>query len=183
MGAKGEQHFQNNWDNLAYHFLAERFRNEPRVRIFISTLPFMAYTLPGQPDFVHCILHGDGVVAPLGIPFYSLQRTESNLVTILDKTINYLHLAHFHQGASLDKFNGERLVNGSLIGTSPYSISIKQAGRPMQRLFGMHPDEGISWEYKIHLEQRRSFPPDANGIMTPYVQYIEDHQLTAEAVV
>jgi hypothetical protein len=177
MGAKNEQHFQNNWDNLAYHLLAERFSNEPRVKIYISTLPFMAYVIPEFPDWVHCILHGDGVPAPLGIPFYSLNRTEGNIVTILDRTINFLHLGHFHQSATLEKFNGAKIVNGSLIGTSPYSISLKLAGQGKQLLMGLCED-GESWRYNIRLEPRHIFTPDENGILTPYVEKLEDHQLS-----
>lgn len=176
MGNKGDQHFQNNWDNLAYHLIAERFRNEDRVSIYISTLPFMAFTLPGFDDIVHCIRHGDGVPAPLGIPFYSLRRSESNVVTMLDRTIHYYHIAHFHQSASLEKFNGETIINGSLLGSSPYGISLGYAGQAKQRLIGMA-DEGKSWDYNIWLEPRRKFVADENHILTPYVQQMEDHQL------
>jgi hypothetical protein len=174
MGAKGEQHPQNNWDNLAYHFLAERFSNEPRVKIFISTLPFMAFTLPGHPDHVHCILHGDGVPAPLGIPFYSLARMAGNLASMLDRSVHFLHLGHFHQSASLEQFNGERIINGSLIGTSPYAISLRVAGEPKQRLIGIGED-GKTWDYNVRLGTRRRFEPDANGILTPYAESMGDH--------
>ena len=176
MGAKGEQHFQNNWDNLVYSLLAERFRNEERVSIYISTLPFMAYALPDLPDTVHCIRHGDGIPAPLGIPFYSLRRAESNMVTMLDRSIHYFHIGHFHQSASLEKFNGETIVNGSLIGSSPYGIGFGYAGQAKQRLIGLT-EEGKTWDYNIWLEPRRKFTPDANGVLTPYVQQIEDHSV------
>lgn len=176
MGAKGEQHFQNNWDNLVYHLLAERFSKEDRVRIYISTLPFMAFSLPEYPDYVHCIRHGDGVPAPLGIPFYSLRRAEANVTTMLDRTIHFTHIAHFHQPASLEKCNGETFINGSLIGSTPYGVGLGYAGPAKQRLIGMCED-GKSWDYNIWLEPRRKFEPDENHILTPYVQKMEDHHL------
>ncbi len=170
-GKKGEQHFANNWDNLFYHFLAERFRNEPRFKLYISTLPFMAYCIEGQP-WVHCCLHGNDIPAPLSIPFYWVGRVEGNLSTLLDRPIHFLHLAHFHSGATLDKYNGTRLINGCLGGTSPHSITLGLASQAMQRLYGMHPEHEMTWEYRIHLEPRVQRELDENGMLTPYVQGI-----------
>lgn len=175
MGKKGEQHFQNNWDQLLYHMLAERFANEDRLNILIATVPYMAFMLEDQPEWVHCIQHGDCLQSPLGIPYYSVQRNESRMVSILDRPIHYNHLAHFHQIAQIDKLKGAVIINGSITGSTPFGISLRLAGQAKQILMGMHPEYGQTWVYHVHLSPMHRTEHDENGVFTPYVMGLEGH--------
>ena len=172
MGAKGEQHVLNNWDILAYSFIAERFRDEPRLKFHISTTPYMAYILEDQPEWVHCILHGDGIPAPFSLPLYSITRAEANISKLLDRPINYSHFAHWHNMAQMDKTFGAIFINGSLVGTSPYGISLRLAGQAKQLYQGMHPEYGQTWMYPIYLQSHKRAEPDENGILTPHIESI-----------
>lgn len=170
MGPKGEQHLLNNWDVLFYSFLAERFRDEPRLKFHISTTPYMAYILEEQPEWVHCIIHGDGIPAPFTLPLYSITRAEANISKLLDRPINYSHFAHWHNMAQMDKTFGALFINGSLVGTSPHGISMRLAGQAKQLYMGFHPDYGQTWSYPIYLQSHKRAEPDANGILTPYME-------------
>ena len=172
MGSKGEQHVLNNWDVLAYSFIAERFRDEPRLKFHISTTPYMAYILEDQPEWVHCILHGDGIPAPFSLPLYSITRAEANISKLLDRPINYSHFAHWHNMAQMDKTFGAIFINGSLVGTSPYGINLRLAGQAKQLYQGMHPDYGQTWMYPVYLQSHKRAEPDENGIITPYIESI-----------
>lgn len=172
MGAKGEQHALNNWDVLAYSFIAERFRDEPRLKFHISTTPYMAYVLEDMPEWIHCILHGDGIPAPFSIPFYAVGRAEANISKLLDRSINYTHLGHWHNMAQLDKTFGSLFINGSLVGTSPHGISLRLAGQAKQLFMGLHPDYGQTWLYPIYLQSHQRAETDEHGILTPHFESI-----------
>ena len=165
---KNSQHPQNNWDYLFYLWLAERFKHEPRFKMFISTGPWMAYNLPKAPNWNHLNMHGDGIPQSLGIPWYGINRETSKLIDILDTPIHYVHLGHFHQAAQLDKAYGAKIINGCLTGPSPHALKHALAGLPKQLLYGLHPSVGQTWQYFVHLAEYPDMSPDENGIMTTY---------------
>lgn len=169
IGAKGEQHILDNWDVLIYTFLAGRFIDEPRIKFNISTTPYMAYILDDQPDWVHCITHGDGMPAPFSLPLYSITRAEANISKLLDRSINYSHFAHWHNMAQMDKTFGAIFINGSLVGTSPHGISLRLAGQAKQLFLGFNAEYGQTFEYPIYLQSHKRAEPDEHGILTPYV--------------
>lgn len=170
MGKKGEQHQHESWDDLFYYFLAERFIDEPRIKFHISQMPFMAYLLPDQPNWVHCIAHGDSIPSYKSIPLYGIDRAESSIARVLDRAINYSHFGHWHNAAQMDRTWGAVILNGSASGTSPYGIGLRLAGLPKQILMGMHPELGQTWVYHIYLDKRRPAVPDENGIITQYAE-------------
>lgn len=172
MGAKGEQHALNNWDVLAYSFIAERFSDEPRLKFHISTTPYMAYILDDQPEWVHCIIHGDGIPAPFSLPLYSITRAEAQISKILDRPINYSHFAHWHNMAQMDKTFGAIFINGSLVGTSPHGVGLRLAGQAKQLYMGLHPELGQTWMYPIYLQSHKRAEPDMHGILTPHIESI-----------
>ena len=171
--AKGEQHALNNWDYLLYLFLAERFRDEPRIKFFISTAPWMGFTMPEAPKFNHVMLHGDNIPSSLGIPWYGIKREAGKLVDLMDMPIHYMHIAHFHSAATLPKPHGKQIMNGSLTGTSPLAAVLNTGGDPSQTLLAIHPDEGIMWTMDVRVAPSTKPTADANGIITPYTQGID----------
>ncbi len=109
--------YSNSFDWLLYHWLAEEFRNEPRVRFEITPSNHQYVEIYGQIVHFH---HGDevryqGGVGGLGIPL--LKR-----VPAWDRTMpSALHcIGHWHQL----KDYGRAIVNGSLIGYNAYAQSI-----------------------------------------------------------
>lgn len=108
---------QNSIEWLLYVGLARRFANEPRVRFHLpagSQIYFKIY------DYTIRFMHGDeckfgGGVGGITIPLYkAIARYET--VRHADLTV----LGHFHQYHDLS----DLVVNGSLIGYTPYSQAI-----------------------------------------------------------
>lgn len=172
VGRKGEHHFLNNWDHLVYLFIAERFRQEPRVETFISTANRMAFNLPESPDWNHLIFHGDTIKSHYGIPWYGVDRDVSRVSEVYDVPFHFVDLAHFHSAAIIDKPYGQKIVNGCLTGVSPLASTLGVGGIPKQIMYGLHPEDGKSWLYDIRVGQRPVFHPDQNGIMSSYIQGI-----------
>lgn len=107
----------NSIEWLLYVGLAREFANDPRVKF---TLPAGAHTYIRIYDFVIRFLHGDeckfgGGIGGITVPLYkALARFE---------TMHHAYLtcfAHFHQLHDLADF----VVNGSLIGVTPFSLTI-----------------------------------------------------------
>lgn len=172
VGRKGEHHFLNNWDHLVYLFIAERFRQEPRVETFISTANRMAFNLPESPDWNHLIFHGDTIKSHYGIPWYGVDRDVSRVSEVYDVPFHFVDLAHFHSAAIIDKPYGQKIVNGCLTGVSPLASTLGVGGIPKQIMYGLHPEDGKSWLYDIRVGKRPVFHPDPNGIMSSYIQGI-----------
>lgn len=170
MGRKGEQHQQNNWDFLLYMFLKERFRDEERFEIFVSTSSWLGYVIQDAPEFNHVILHGDRIPNTLGIPWYGINREAAKISTILDMPVHYITLGHFHQGAELSASYGCKIINGSLVGTSPFASNMWLSSLPMQKLWGLHPGIGKTWTYDIYLGKKPNIKPDNKGLITTYVK-------------
>lgn len=170
MGKKGEQASQENFDDLFYYFIAERFRNEPRVKFRISQTPTIAYILPDQPNWVHCVSHGDTIPSRLSTPLYGIDREEGKTVRMLDRAVNFSHFGHWHSTAQMDRTWGAIIINGSVSGTSPFGVGLRLASLPKQTLMGMHPELGQTWVYHVYLDKRRPPQPDENGVLTQYKQ-------------
>lgn len=170
MGKKGEQHSYENWDDLMYYWLAERFRDEPRAKFRISKMPFMAYVLPGQPKWVHCLAHGNDIPSSLSIPFYGISRAEQKTVSMLNRAINFSHFGHWHNDAQMGKTWGAVILNGSVTGSSPYGVGLRLASMPKQIFMGMHPELGQTWVYHIYLDRRDPPKEDENGVITTYCE-------------
>lgn len=172
VGKKGEHHPLNNWDHVLYLFIAERFRHDPRLKVFISTANRMAYNLPEAPNWNHLILHGDTIKSHYGIPWYGVDRDVSRVSEVYDKPFHYVSLGHFHSAATIDKPYGLKIVNGCLTGVSPLASTLGVGGIPKQIMYGLHPEEGKTWLYDIRVGDRPIMEPDANGIMSSYIQGI-----------
>ena len=74
-----------------------------------------------------------------------------------DKQFDYLTIGHFHNPATVDGARGEKIINGAWAGGSFFSLKVLQtASRPSQYFFGVTPKHGISWRYKVYLDEPMS---------------------------
>ena len=120
---------QNSFEHLMYHTLAEEFRKEKRVHFEITASAHQYVDAYGH--IIHCT-HGDevkyqGGIGGLGIPLLKA-------VPMWDRVKEaHVHcLGHHHQFRDY----GRAIVNGSLIGFSPYSQSIRAEFEvPQQAMF------------------------------------------------
>ena len=130
---------ENSLEIFAYHFLAAEFKTEPRVTFRIAAGDMLYSDI--FPNYRVRFIHGDqisfgGGVGGLTIPLNKwVARQDQSIKASL--TV----LGHFHQ--CLD--GGRFLVNGSLIGASPYSQRYGFSPEPPQQQFALiHPKHGKS---------------------------------------
>lgn len=122
---------ENSLETFAYYFLAAEFKNEPRVKFRVAPGDMIYSNV--FPDFRVRFIHGDqigygGGVGGVTIPLNKWIGRQDNSIRA-DLTC----LGHFHQF-----FDGGRfLLNGSLIGASPYSQRFGFSPEPPQQAFAL----------------------------------------------
>jgi hypothetical protein len=183
-GRKGTHHPRDNWDYLLYRILAERFANVPQVKFRISDSSFMLYRVPEAPEFVHLIAHGDHIKSSLSIPYYGIDRATARWISLSGVFIHYVHLGHCHRSANIDLPHGEQIINGALVGPTPFAVNqLNQASTPKQWFYGLHPRQGVTWRYPLMPSRLQQMEADENHVFTPYVgdgRNRNDHVLTDE---
>ena len=114
---RSSSRIENSIEWLLYTNLAKRFAKEPRVQFQIAQSEHLYFEIYGRTiRFTHgdTVRYGGGV-GGIMIPLYkAIARWQ---------TVRQAHLTcvgHFHQYTSLN----DLIVNGSLIGYSPYALSI-----------------------------------------------------------
>jgi hypothetical protein len=113
---------------LMYHWLADRFEHEKEVEFTIAEGYHLMVDCHGLQMRIH---HGDwmnyqGGIGGLSIPLLkAIAQWDTSIRADIDV------IAHWHQFRDY----GKAVVNGSLIGWSPYSIKIKAAFEPPTQAF------------------------------------------------
>lgn len=118
----------NSLEWLMYTMLAQKFANEPRVQFQIAAGEILYLEIYGRTVR---FLHGDivnyaGGVGGVTIPLYkAVSRWDTS------RRAELTILGHFHQLTSLS----DLIINGSLIGYSPYSVRIGGRFEPPAQAF------------------------------------------------
>ena len=103
------------------------------------------------------MIHGDTIPRYMSIPWYGLERMDGRTEKMLrSKEINYDYfvMGHHHQAFDWDASHGERMCNGSFSSGNMFaSKELALMSPPTQMFFGVHPEQGITWRYKIRLNQ------------------------------
>ena len=168
VGKKGEYHPKTNFDYIFYRQMYERFRNEPRIEWYISESNLLLFQLPEAPSWTHLIVHGDEVKSWMSTPYYAIDRMHAKFVQLFGMNINYLHVAHFHNKCITDVPYGEKIVNGSFVGGSDFSVrKLQTSSQPKQLLYGFNERWGKTWSYDIKLADLKKLTPNSDGIFTP----------------
>jgi hypothetical protein len=108
----------NSYEHTLYHFLADDFANEPRVRFAIAGGELLY--LPVYDMRVR-FTHGDAIQYGGGVGGITIPVNKA--ISQWDKSIraDLTCMGHWHQFQSVSR----TIVNGSLIGHGPYSVRIK----------------------------------------------------------
>lgn len=154
---KGRVYTSHEWN--IYVNLERHFRRDPRVQFMI----------PGETDayfkvYGHRFLltHGDslgvkggdgiiGSLGPIARGTMKVGRSEAQIGRDVDTVI----MGHWHQALWLKNC----IVNGSLKGYDEYARLAMRAGyeQPIQMLWFVHPQHGITARWEIQLDTRRNF--------------------------
>ncbi len=121
----------NSLEFMMMQTIALELADDPRFEFHVEEGIF---TYLDVYDTALCFAHGDiwrsaGGVGGITIPL----RKGFNEVKKYPRKINHLILGHFHQRLDI----GEIIVNGSMIGVTPYSLSNCFAPEPRQQTFFM----------------------------------------------
>ena len=105
--------------------------------------------------FNFLMFHGDDIRSWQGIPYYGIDRAAKNyreLLELMGLSYNYLEIGHFHVPSELSGVTTEKFVNGCWPGGSLYSMKgLVTANYPVQKLFAVHPTQGVTYRYPLRL--------------------------------
>ena len=142
-----------NWDYITYTYLSLLLKDQKNIKF---NLPKSFWTLQEIEGKTFLFLHGDNIQSWNGIPWYGIQRMVSRLEALLYSKkikVDYVCLGHFHNAGSLDKVNGELILNGSVIGGNEFSIGKLFMSTDANQFFaGVHNEHGLSWRYHLNLQ-------------------------------
>jgi len=142
-----------NWDYVTYQIIGALLKDQPNVKFNFPKSFFLIKKINGY-NFL--LLHGDDIRSWMGIPWYGVNRMVAQLTEILASRsifIDYVCLAHFHNTATLDKCIGEKMINGSFVGGSEFSLGKTfQTSDPKQLFWGVHERQGVTWRFPINLK-------------------------------
>lgn len=142
----------NNWDYLVARMAKLCCADIKNINFSIPDAYSLAIKINGHGFYIS---HGDDIRAWNGIPFYGIQRKTQRLTAlsaVSKQDLKYFCIGHFHQPSSLSNLNGEVLINGAWLATTPYVYeSLSGFTEPCQLLHGVHKDHGISWRIKVYM--------------------------------
>jgi len=142
-----------NWDHMSYQFLEATFKDNTNLE-FVIPKAWWINTEIMNHSFL--LVHGDDVRAGT-LPIRGLLNFEAKMAQIIGKYPDYTLAGHFHSAAELTTNSGRVIINGAFVGSDVYSLkSVHSASPPEQKVFGIHPEHGISWTYNINLDHERT---------------------------
>lgn len=106
------------------------------------------------------IVHGDQIRGGFGgFPFYGYMKKALGWFTSVER-FDYLVTGHWHTPTRLTLGPGITVwVNGSTESTNTYAQeNLAAAGRPAQWVLFVHPDQGVTAEYLVHLDEKKPSP-------------------------
>ena len=152
IGSKGENLHYVNYDYIVYKFLEKIFKNYPEFTWQISE---SWWQIDSIYDYNFLMFHGDDIRGWQGIPYYGIDRAAKNyreLLEIIGLSYDYLEIGHFHMPSELSGVTTEKFINGCWPGGTIYSMKgLGAANTPIQKLFAVHPRQGVTYRYPIRL--------------------------------
>lgn len=148
-GKKGVEKWYNNYDYIAYRYIARVFKDNPRINFVV---PKSWWIKTSIRDWKFLLVHGDDIRGGT-FPVKKIKDFELQMAGIIKDITNYTLVGHFHNTAEITTNQGRILLNGSVIGGDMYSIKqIHANSRPEQTFFGVNNSHGITWKYNIDLD-------------------------------
>ena len=133
----------NNWDVLAYQML--QMRREVKVD-YSSEF----YKVIGIQGWGHLLYHGKGIKSYGGIPWYGISQRAMRWQGSIPDGWEYLHVGHFHSYGHTWWPGFEMMLSGTCVTDDDFSLEmVGSDGVNRWRLFGVHPEHGVTWQYPI----------------------------------
>jgi hypothetical protein len=97
--------------------------------------------------------HGDGMPAPQGIPFFSLDKKLKSWYMQFGG-FQYAFSGHYHKQSANEVSNKlEHFMCASLVSDDDWALKkLGISSNPSQSLYGLHPKHGITWRYNLTVD-------------------------------
>jgi len=152
IGRRGENLHYVNFDYIVYKFIEKTLKNYPEFTWQISESWWQIDTIY---NYNFLLFHGDDIRGWQGIPYYGIDRAAKNyreLLELLGIRYDYMEIGHFHMPSELAGVTTEKFINGCWPGGTIYSMKgLGAANTPIQKLFAVHPRQGVTYRYPIRL--------------------------------
>jgi len=139
-----------NWDTMIYLMVKAMLRDHKKIKFHVPNSYGVGFQIY---KWNFCAYHGDSVPSWNSIPWYGLNRMMTNLNALEASRGNFVHywlFGHYHSYSSLSLNGGESFINGSLCGANEYVVNrLGRAERPMQLMFGVHKDHGVTHRWPL----------------------------------
>lgn len=103
----------------------------------------------------HLLLHGDQGMSKLWSGRVTINGLEKGLVRfnqMFQQQVHFLHAGHYHNDLQISFNLSQILINGSFIGTSPFSATVMTASSPpIQVMHLFEPRIGLARTERLHL--------------------------------
>jgi len=138
----------SNFDTIMYETLRLATREMKGISWHIENNWKLLVNVMGK-QFL--LTHGDSVKMYLKTPIYGLNTSGMNWQGSVEP-YDYLCVGHFHTAGEWDYNNFEIILNGTFVSDDEWvQEKIGQRVPPKQRLFFVHPTQGITYHCKINL--------------------------------
>lgn len=153
IGRKGDLPTTANMDYLFLKYIELVLRDYIAAGRVTCEFPKTFFQVVERQDHRFFLVHGDDIKGWMSMPWYGAQRAVQKWQELIQERFDYFIFGHHHTVASWESNDKEVIANGSFVGTNEYSAkTINVGGRPSQMMFGLHPQVGITWRYRLMLD-------------------------------
>ena len=153
IGKRNQSPKETNWDTVFYETLKVMLSNYKNINFKISD---KFYTNIKIYDHNILAVHGDQINMYRGIPWYGIETAASKWAMSMDEYWDIIAMGHFHT-CGVHGYNTKNIaLNGCFPSDHEWALEeLRLKSDPRQLFFGVHPEEEISWEYRISLDERK----------------------------
>lgn len=157
IGRKGELPVTANMDYLFLKYVELLLKDYVEAGTVTCEFPKSFFQVVERQNHRFFLVHGDDIKGWMSLPWYGAQRAVSKWQELIQERFDYFIFGHHHTTATWEANSKEVIANGSFVGTNEYSAKIMNiGGRPSQILFGLHPRVGLTWRYRLMLDEGES---------------------------
>jgi hypothetical protein len=139
---------KNNWDLVFYDQLKAYYNNDKNITVNMSEKFYKIVDVQGHGFLLY---HGHAIKMSHGIPWYGMTKRIGAWTSSIGG-FKYALVGHFHtlgmtQFAGIDIYMGGTAASGD-------DWALEGLGTTSDQrywFFGVHPEVGVTWEYKINL--------------------------------
>ena len=154
IGRKGELPTTANFDYLFLRNLESQLDEYITAGRVTCEFPKTFFQVVERQNHRFFIVHGDDIKGWMSMPWYGAQRAVGRWQELIQERFDYFIFGHHHTTASWESNSKEVIANGSFVGTNEFSAkALNIGGRPSQIFFGLHPEVGLTWRYRLMLDE------------------------------